>query len=202
MRTDELHLGTRATRGMTTRITGGEHRGRRIRSTGGADLRPASEKVRLAVFSILGAEAVEGARVLDLYAGTGSLGLESLSRGASWIDFVETHRGRCREMREFLRELGMESRGRVHCTAVERALRDMAGEYGIIFAAPPYRQDPWDTVMNQLDSGNLVKQGGLVVAEHRHGFHLEDRYGRLGLSTRRRYGGTSISIYEASTDNG
>ena len=186
---------------MTVRITAGSHRGIRLRSARDPNLRPTSARVREAIFSILG-DMVEGARVLDLYAGTGSLGLESLSRGASWIDFVETHRGRCREMRELLRELGMESRGRVHCTAVERALRDMAGEYGIIFAAPPYRQDPWDTVMNQLDSGNLVKQGGLVVAEHRHGFHLEDRYGRLGLSTRRRYGGTSISIYEASTDNG
>lgn len=74
---------------MTTRITGGAMRGRRLRSTKSAGLRPTPERVRSAIFSIVGAEAVESARVLDLYAGTGALGFEALSRGASWCDFVE-----------------------------------------------------------------------------------------------------------------
>ncbi|MCH7626588.1 MAG: RsmD family RNA methyltransferase, partial [Chloroflexi bacterium] len=99
---------------MTLRITGGELRGRRLKSAHGSGLRPTSERVRGAMFSIIGRDAVEGARVLDLYAGTGALGIEALSRGAAWADFVESGRGRCREIRDRLRELGLDDRSRVY----------------------------------------------------------------------------------------
>ena len=95
---------------MSTRITGGSERGRRLRSTKGAGLRPTSERVRAAIFSTIGHDAVDGTRVLDLYAGTGALGIEALSRGAAWADFVEVDTRRCQDIRETLRQMGLAGR--------------------------------------------------------------------------------------------
>ena len=187
---------------MVTRITGGDLRGRRLRSTRAAGLRPTPEKVRSAIFSILGRQRVEGARVLDLYAGVGTLGIEALSRGADWADFVESDAVRSKDLRESLRDVGVSERGHVCRLSVERALRKLEGSYDLVFADPPYNLDPWDSLMRQLGAGELVKARGTVVAEHRHGRRLSDDYGALGLETQRRYGDTAISIYRAGTDRG
>ena len=182
---------------MTLRITGGEHRGRRFRLPRGSDLRPTSDRVRGAVFSILGVDAVQGARALDLYAGSGALGLEALSRGAVWVDFVEVNGRRCMEIREALALLGLSERGRVQNGRVERVLESLEGRYGLVFADPPYALDDWDGLMQALNRPGLVDERGIVVAEHRHSTDMADEYDRLTLLTRRRYGDTAISIYES-----
>lgn len=179
------------------RISGGEDRGRRLRSAKSASLRPTSERVRGALFSIVGAGAVEGARVLDLYAGTGVLGIEALSRGASWADFVEVHAGRCRDIKASLAELGFADRARVHRGEVERALDSLEGGYGLVLADPPYDDEPWEGLMGRLEVRQLLDEGGLLVAEHHHKSELDDRYGGLVRQTERRYGDTSLSIYRA-----
>ena len=125
--------------GVVTRIAGGVLRGRRLRVARSKGLRPTSERVRAALFSILGAEAVEGARVLDLFAGTGALGMEALSRGAVRADFVEVHGGSCREIRRSLDELGLGETGRVRRGAVPRALDGLEGGYDLILAGPALR---------------------------------------------------------------
>ena len=182
---------------MTLRITGGEHRGRRFSLPRGPDLRPTSDRVRGAVFSILGVEAVKGARALDLYAGSGALGLEALSRGAARVDFVEANRRRCARIREVLTALGLSERGSVHNGRVERVLETLEGEYGLAFADPPYALNDWDWLMQALNRPGFLGDRGVVVAEHRHSTALADEYGRLFLTTRRRYGDTAISIYES-----
>ena len=125
--------------GVVTRIAGGVLRGRRLRVARSKGLRPTSERVRAALFSILGAEAVEGARVLDLFAGTGALGMEALSRGAARADFVEVHGGSCREIRRSLEEFGLGETGRVHRGAVPRALDGLEGGYDLILRGPALR---------------------------------------------------------------
>ena len=187
---------------MTTRITGGSLRGRKLRSSRSAGLRPTSERVRGAIFSILGQQAVEGARVLDLYAGTGSIGVEALSRGAAWADFVESDSRRSQEIRELLREVGMADRGRVHGARVERVLDVLEGGYGYAFADPPYDLDPWDFLMERLGRGNLLTDGARVVVGHRHSRRLADEYRGLALVTARRYGDSAIAVYEARRANG
>ena len=181
---------------MTLRITGGEHRGRRLSLPRGSSIRPTSDRVRGAIFSILGADAVRGARTLDLYAGSGALGLEALSRGAESVDFVESNGRRCGHIRSALATLGSSERGKVFNGRVERIAESLEGEYGLVFADPPYALDEWDRVMRALNRPGMLAEGGVVVAEHRHGAAMADEYGRLSLLLRRRYGDTEISVYE------
>ena len=187
---------------MTLRITGGEHRGRRFRLPRGSDLRPTSDRVRSAIFSILGADAVQGARTLDLYAGSGALGLEALSRGAGSVDFVEANARRCGHIREALAILGLSESGRVHNGRVERMLESLEGRYGLVFADPPYALNDWDGLMQSLNRPEMLGEDGVVVAEHRHSTEMAEEYGRLTLLTRRRYGDTAISVYEAGGIDG
>jgi len=159
-------------------------------------LRPTSERVRAAMFSILGRGSMEGLRVLDLYAGTGILGLEALSRGASWVDFVESHSGRCRDIRNNLRDIGHETRGEVHRARVENMLRELQDGYDLVFIDPPYAMDPWDGIFEGLGEGKALNENARVVAEHYFKRDLPERSGRLVRATVRRYGDSSISIYD------
>ena len=187
---------------MTLRITGGEHRGRRLKTARSRDLRPTSDRVRSAIFSILGAEAVEGARALDLYAGTGALGIEALSRGAEYVDFVEANGRRSRELLDSLKALGLADKATVHTGQVERVLGSLGGGYRLVFADPPYALDPWESLMAALNANGLLEEECVVVLEHGRDTEPIDAYGRLELVTRRRYGDTSISIYRAgATDD-
>lgn len=188
----------RTSRKLTLRITGGVHRGRRLRLPRSAQLRPTADRVRSAVFSILGAQALREAQVLDLYAGSGVLGLEALSRGAAYALFIEADARRCRSIREALATLALTARGSVRNGRVERVLDTLAGKYGLVFADPPYAQSDWQPLMRRLNRGGLLANDAIVVAEHRRETALADEYGALALLTRRQYGDTAISIYRLS----
>ena len=183
------------------RITGGTHRGRGLRSTRDFGLRPTSDRVRGAIFSILGSEVVEGARVLDLYSGTGALAIEALSRGADWADFVEADLGRAQRIQENLHQLALTPRGRVYQLTVERALDILPGTYELVFADPPYDTRDWTSLMGRLGQGDLIGENGVVVVEHRYGASLAARYGVLLGTTSRRYGDTVVSIYRPGNDD-
>ena len=187
---------------LSIRIAGGAHRGRRLRSARVAGLRPTSEVVRAAMFSILGPEAIEGALVLDLYAGTGILGLEALSRGASWADFVEANARLAQRIRENLLELSLSERGHVYRAKVKTALGNLRGGYDAVFCDPPYDMHDWGSLMGRLSEGELVKAGGIVVVEHRYDTALAERYGTLVRAASRRHGGTSVSFFRAEAVDG
>ena len=180
----------------TTRLTGGSARGRVIRSAGGRDLRPTSEKVRSAVFSILGLDLVAGARVLDLYAGTGALGMEALSRAAESAVFVEASEVRCRSLRDSLQELGMTDRARVVRANAERVPGHEEDGFSLVFIDPPYRTDPWDGLLGSMGKGESLADGAVVVAEHYYKRELAPAYGGLVRTEKRRYGDTTISIFD------
>ena len=176
-------------------------RGRRVQSTRGAGLRPTSERVRAAIFSILGPGAVNGLRVLDLYAGAGTFGIEALSRGASWCDFVELNPRRSQDIRESLRELGVASQGHVYSGVVEKTLDAVRGAYDLVFADPPYGLDPWKWLMDRLGSGDLLNENAYVVVEHHYKSELLENYGKLAQETVRRYGDTTVRVYAAGGDD-
>ena len=180
----------------TTRLTGGSARGRVIRSAGGRDLRPTSEKVRSAMFSILGPDVVAGAQVLDLYAGTGALGMEALSRAAESAVFVEASEVLCRSLRESLKELEMTDQARVVRANAESASGRDGEIFSLVFIAPPYRIDPWDGLLGRMGTGNSLADGAVVVAEHYYKRKLAPEYGGLIRTTERRYGDTTISIFD------
>ena len=187
---------------MTTRISGGVHRGRTLRTPSASGLRPTSERVRAALFSIIGVEAVEGKRVADLYAGTGALGLEALSRGAAWVSFVERNGRLCSAIREHLGLLGLDSHAEVHRGAVLRTVESLPGEYDLVMADPPYDSSELTEVVKALQSPRLLNAGGMVVLEHRSNDQEEYAFGRFSLRASRTYGDTGITILTAGEVNG
>ena len=194
---------------MDTRITGGSARGRKLRPSKSSGLRPTSERVRAAIFSMLGPDAVEGARALDLYAGTGALGLEALSRDAAWVDFVESDAVRAQQIRESLRELGLSERAKVYRVKVERLTATLEGGYDLVFADPPYEASPWDDLMTVLVERRILNENALVVAEHSHRLALAVEYGKsdsagpgLTVWKDRRYGDTAVTIYRFGESDG
>ena len=153
------------------------------------------ERVRMAMFSVLGAEQLEGAKVLDLYAGTGAIGIEALSRGAVQADFVESDRRRAAAIEESLRDLAPEATGRVYRMKTERALSSLEGPYDIVFADPPFKMEDWDGLMERVSESAVVISGGTLVVERPKRLELGERYGGLVRQEDRNYGDASLSIY-------
>ena len=181
---------------MTTRISGGTHKGRSLKISKSNDLRPTSTLVRSAIFSMLGVEKVNSSNVLDLFAGTGALGIEALSRNASHVDFVEKNAHRSRQIRSNLNDLGFGQNSRVLVRKVELALKDLDGPYQLIFADPPYNTDPWVELMNGLEQNLLPSDDVVVVCEHISKLQLSVKYGNFCRSTTRKYGDTCVSMYK------
>jgi 16S rRNA (guanine966-N2)-methyltransferase len=140
--------------------------------------------------------------VADLYAGTGSIGLDALSRGAEWVDFVESNRRLCGDLMERLRSWSMESRARVYRGNVLNLLRSLPGGYDLVVADPPYSSAELVGVMERLQSAGLVNPGGLIVLEHRSGSTGEFATGRFELETTKRYGDTALTVLSAGDADG
>lgn len=176
------------------RIVGGSLGGRVLRAPHGAATRPTSEKVREAIFNILG--PVEGARVLDLFAGSGALGLEALSRGAAHATFVDAGKPALAAIRANLRELGLEGRAEVLAVdAAAAARRPPAAPWGVVFIDPPYASDLARRAAEALPPASLAP-GARVVIEHDRRGAPPERLGSLLRTDQRRYGDTLVSFFE------
>ena len=165
-------------------------------------LRPTSGLVRNALFSMLGPGGVEGRRVLDLYAGTGALGLEALRRGARRAEFVEVDERLCRAIRTAASREGFAGRTRVYQGRVERVLQRLEGGYEVVFIDPPYADDPYAQVLAALGGRGVLAPGAVVFAEHDRRRELDDAYSGLRRESTRRYGDTAVSIYGPDTGDG
>ena len=181
------------------RIGGGSAGGRRVRGRrrrrGEAGLRPTSSRVRLAIFSMLGPGGLSGLNVLDLYAGTGAMGFEALSRGADSAEFVELNERRCKQIKTAAEELGFSDRSTVRRGRCERVTKTLTNNFDIVFIDPPYADNPFAEVIGNLDEAEILNPGATIFAEHSSRTELEDRYGRLERTDSRRYGDTAISTY-------
>ena len=178
------------------RVIAGEAKGRRLKAPSGAKFRPSAERVRGALFSILEASGVEMGRVLDLYAGTGAVGIEALSRGAGWADFVERDRAMARAISENLANTRLSERGRVHVMDAGKALDTLAGPYDVIFMDPPYADESVDRVLDKIGEKGLCGGDGMVIVEHARRRPLEGRYVGLVLQKEKSYGDTMLSIFQ------
>jgi 16S rRNA (guanine(966)-N(2))-methyltransferase RsmD len=181
------------------RIIAGRFRGRPLRAPKGRDTRPTTDRVREALFSLLAARRpLDGARVLDLFAGTGALGLETLSRGAASAVFVEHHAPTLRLARQNAAALGAEAA----CTflradAVAFLRRPPGARFDLAFADPPYDLDALP-ILPDLARPHLAP-GGLFALEHdaRHDFA-----GHPALVLSRPYGRTVISLFTSGRESG
>jgi 16S rRNA (guanine966-N2)-methyltransferase len=180
----------------TLRIIGGEKRGFPLSFPRGSLLRPTSSRVREALFDILAAE-VEGSRFLDLYAGSGAIGIEALSRGAAEALFVEEDPRNSLAIRHNLESTGLARSGSILKGRLPGCLSRLEGQspFAIVFVDPPYGEKIAQNVLTHLGSGRLLGPASCVVVEHRKTLSLAGRFGVLHLRKTARYGDTSLSFY-------
>lgn len=178
------------------RIVAGEARGRRLAVPKGRRVRPTPDRVREALFSILGMQC-QGSRVADVCAGTGALGLEALSRGAAEVTFIERDRGVTAILSENIDRVGLDGTIVIEGDVVV-ALRRLGRQektFDIFFIDPPYKAGLFVPIAEVILKGRLLAPGGLVVVEHPADSALE--LVGLTLTERRRYGGVALSFFES-----
>lgn len=180
------------------RVIAGNARGRRLEAGRGQAIRPTGAKVKGAIFSILASRyEIEGVDVLDLFAGSGGLGIEALSRGARRVTFVERDAGHARILRANLERCGLGAQARVVPASLPGGLRRLAGDgpFGGVFLDPPYEKGLLDATLRELGRSGLVAPGGWVIAEHSIAEEVQPAYGPLRLTADRRYGKTALAIF-------
>ena len=179
------------------RVIGGNARGRRLKVPKGQTLRPTAARVKEALFDILPHD-LSGVKVLDLFAGTGNITIEALSRGAAEAILVDSTAQSGKVIRENLRRLRLVGRTKVWIAPVTRALRLLArrGEtFDMIFLDPPYEQRMVETTLKIVATGGLLRPSGVLIAEHSIREELQSRYDSLVLQDQRRYGSTLLSFF-------
>jgi 16S rRNA (guanine966-N2)-methyltransferase len=178
------------------RVTGGKIRGTHLKVPPKRSIRPTTSVARQAIFTFLDNSTANWYRVLDLYAGTGALGIEALSRGAEWVDFVDYRKSCCDIIRTNLERIGELHRARVYCCSVSRALGFLQNSYDIIFADPPYSDPSSHSLLGNLAESKLVAEHCMVVLCHANRFCLSPDYDGLHLIKQRRYGDSFIFVYQ------
>ncbi|RMG05979.1 MAG: 16S rRNA (guanine(966)-N(2))-methyltransferase RsmD [Nitrospirae bacterium] len=178
------------------RLSGGVAKGRRLAVKGG-DVRPTAAKVREAIFNIIGPR-IEGSTFLDLYAGTGAVGLDALSRGAESAVFVELNRIRANLIKTIAMELGFSKRVQVFRLKAYTYLKKISEErkgFDYIFVDPPYHSEETMKVLPLIGDGGLLNENGMLIVEHFSKRELPERVGRLRRVKTYRYGDTSLTTY-------
>ncbi|MDR3677753.1 MAG: 16S rRNA (guanine(966)-N(2))-methyltransferase RsmD [Acidobacteriota bacterium] len=185
------------------RIISGTYRGLRLRTLKGGNLRPTTDQLRETLFDVLGPK-IQGATFLDAYAGTGAVGMEALSRGASDVVFIEHHRPASQLIRENLAALKIDSGYNLLTCAVltglERLERD--GEhFDVIFLDPPYEEiREYHHTMRQLARGPLLLPSSIVVVEHSKHVKLEENYLTLHQTRLLRHGDAQLAFYRPAAE--
>lgn len=180
------------------RIISGSARGRRLKGPPSHATRPMTDKIRGAVFNSLASLGVYPDRVADLFAGTGAIGIEALSRGAEFADFVDLGREPVAVIRENLRTVGFSEKARVHQMSVTTFIERAKEPADLIVLDPPYADPEIISTMELLESSKLVQSGTIVVLGHSPRVSPPDTIGRLEALRHRCHGDTCFSIYECA----
>ncbi len=168
----------------------------RVRGSAQVQARPTSDLLRGVIFSMLDSMGADISRVLDVYAGSGALGIEALSRGAEQCDFVERDGALCGVISENVRTTGFEQRSSVLCLPVERAVGRLQGVYDLILADPPYADQAARETIKDLAGSSLIRSGHTVlVLEHAAAEEPAGNLSAMSLVKVRRHGDSAVSIY-------
>jgi len=183
------------------RIIAGTYRSRALAAPSGLATRPTSDRLRETLFNVL-SPRIEGANSLDLYAGSGAVGMEALSRGAAHVEFVERAEPALRVLRANLARLGLTAGFRIHAAGVAGVLRNMKpiAAFDVVFLDPPYDAAEEYAATLRLLGGNaagLLADGALVIAEHRKKERLDESYGALARTRLLEQGDAALSFYAA-----
>jgi 16S rRNA (guanine966-N2)-methyltransferase len=181
------------------RVIAGFLGGRRLKAPRGLDTRPTSDRVRESLFMAL--EPLQGQLVVDLFAGSGALGIEALSRGAARTDFVEREAAARRVIEENLESLGLVERSRVWALELPGGLDRLRGELAqadLVLVDPPYGGGPAREVLEALGRQGILKPGARMVLEHHAKDEVPESSGRLVRVRARRCGETMVSTYQVA----
>ena len=185
------------------RVIAGIAKGHSLKAPKGMTTRPMADKIKGAVFSMLDTLDANYGRVLDLYAGTGSIGIEALSRGAESAQFVEQTRGVCNIIAENLAHTKFIDKAKIHCRKVAQFISsvdrdDRLEKYDLVFMDPPYADPQIGSTIESVAKAGLVAEGGFLVVGHSPRVALADDYSPLVLVKRRCHGDSCFSIYRPS----
>lgn len=179
------------------RVIAGKAKGHRLKAPKDASVtRPATDLVRGAIFSILETMTGDWRRVLDLFSGSGALGIEALSRGAEWVDFVEREPRCCDIIKQNLEKTRFTEQAHIYCRDVTKAILFLDKEYSIILIDPPYSNPSIGKLVARLAGSKLVGAESIVVVTHSPRIPLDTSYSTLNLIKERRHGDSCISVYK------
>lgn len=185
------------------RVVSGSAKGRPLKSVPGMGTRPTTDKVKEAIFSMIG-PYFEGGTVLDLFAGTGSLGIEALSRGMEHAVFIDLEPKSIETIRANLKATRLEAQGEVFRNDAERALKVLAKRgvlVDLVFLDPPYRLTNADDLLQQMHEKSLLQDDATIVIEHDSKYEYPDEFGLFICIRKALYGESAITIYEYRSDN-
>jgi len=177
------------------RVTGGTGRGQRLKVPPGSRVRPTSDKVKQALFNILG-ERTAGAVFLDLFAGSGGIGIEALSRGAERAVFVDDSRASLNSIKHNVEQFGFKDRAQVVTSRAAAYLGKAPAQFDIVFLDPPYTEE-LGPLLDRIASADILNPRGVVVAEHFKKQQSPERAGALVLYREARYGDTVLAFYKS-----
>lgn len=180
---------------VVMRVIAGTAKGHRLKAPRGTPTRPATDLVRGAIFSILENATGNWEQVLDLFSGSGALGIEALSRGAGWVDFVEREPKCCAIIRENLSKTKLTEQAHIYCCSVVKAFSFLDKEYDIILMDPPYTNTSIGGVIERLAASKLVGKDTITVITHSPHLSLDASYAELSLVKEHRHGDSCIAIY-------
>lgn len=179
------------------RVIAGQAKGRPLKAVPGQTTRPTTDKVKEAMFSIIG-PYFEGDKVLDWFAGTGGLGIEALSRGAGDAVFIDINAKSVETIRRNLEAAGFGDRAEVYKLDARKAFSVLARKgaaFDLVFLDPPYRMNDCDELLLGLSARGLVADGALAVVEHGADVAYAEMFGGFRLRRHARYGETALSVY-------
>ncbi len=150
---------------------------------------------------MLGPAGTHGLRVLDIYAGTGALGIEALQRGAESAVFIEQNGRRCDDIKKALERHRLAMQGTVQKGSALNAVGRLKGQFDLIFADPPYDLVEFEELFERVNASGLIAQDAIAFLEHSKMVELPDSLPGLKLSTHRLYGDTAVSVYKSQSDS-
>jgi len=175
------------------RVIAGQAKGHQLKVPKG--IRPATDLVRGAIFSILESRVSDWSLVLDLYSGSGAHGIEALSRGAGWVDFVDQEPRCCAIIKQNLEKTKFTEQAHVYCVNVAKAISFLDKEYNIIIMDPPYANMTIGNIIEKLANSKLVGNNTTLVVTHSPRLKLEPVYDSLKMIKERRHGDSCITLY-------
>jgi len=178
------------------RVITGKAKGHHLKYPTGTSTRPVTDLVRGSMFSILENIAEDWSQILDIFAGSGALGIEALSRGADWADFVDSEPKCCAIIKENLEKTRLSSQAKVYCRDAFKALSILDKEYSIILLDPPYANATTGDVILQLAQSKLVGDKTTVAVSHSSRIPLQPSYAALKVVKEQRHGDTCVSFYQ------